>query len=93
MTTYRIEFGRLGEGRPVPDLTVTAADRAELVRAVTAHAIPHLAPVLTELGRPEAADCWFEPTADMTAGQFLHIDLAHGRALRFCGARIAPTTA
>ncbi|TVL89811.1 hypothetical protein [Streptomyces sp. SAJ15] len=88
MTTYRIEFGHLGDTRPVPDLTLTCDDPTAFARAVTEHAIPYLRPVLTEMGRPEMADCIFQMNRKRTAGQFLWLDLAAGRGARFCGARL-----
>lgn len=88
MTTYTVEFGHLGEGRPVPDLTVETDDINEFHRAVAKHAIPHMKPVLTEMGRPEAADCIFHTNKDMSMGQFLWIDFQTGGGARFCAARI-----
>ncbi|WP_049569125.1 hypothetical protein [Streptomyces sp. SBT349] len=88
MATYTVEFGHLGDGRPVPDLTITTDDVNEFHRAVAAHAIPYMRPVLEEMGHPEAADCFFHATPDMTAGQFMWLDLAAGKGGRFCAARI-----
>ncbi|MFJ4637517.1 hypothetical protein ACIP69_18070 [Streptomyces hygroscopicus] len=88
MTSYTIEFGHLGEGRPVPDLTVDTDDINEFHRAVARHAIPYMKPVLTEMGHPEAADCFFHTNKDMSMGQFMWIDFQSGKGGRFCAARI-----
>ncbi|MCX5584226.1 hypothetical protein [Streptomyces erythrochromogenes] len=88
MTTYQLEFGRLGETYPVPPLTVTAANRHELARRVEEHASPFLAPVLAELGRPELADCLFRTDRNATCGEFMWLDLAGGVGASFCAARI-----
>lgn len=88
MTTYTIEFGYLGDSRPVPDLTLDTDDPNEFHRAVVSHAVPHLRPVLEKMGRPEAADCIFQTNKDRTMGQFLWLDLAGGKGARFCAARI-----
>ena len=88
MTTYTIEFGYLGEGRPVPDLTVEADDPNEFHRAVAKHAIPYMKPVLEQMGHPEAADCFFHTNKAMSMGQFMWLDLAAGKGGRFCAARI-----
>jgi hypothetical protein len=61
-TTYRIEFGRLGDGYPVPAATITATDINDLQGQIVAHAKPHLAPVLAGMGHPEMADCVFAAT-------------------------------
>jgi len=94
VTTYHVEFGHLGDGRPVPDLTVdydpAADDRrgTGFERAVAEHAIPYLRPVLEKLGHPEYADCIFVTGKGMTHGHFMWIDLVAGQAARFCPARI-----
>lgn len=89
MTTYTVEFGHLGEGRrPVPDLTVTTDDINEFHRAVAEHAIPYMKPVLTEMGHPEFADCFFRTNKDRTMGDFMWLDLAADKHARFCAARI-----
>ncbi|MEU7240247.1 hypothetical protein [Streptomyces sparsogenes] len=88
MTRYTVEFGYLGEGRPVPDLTVDTDDINEFHRAVAKHAIPYMRPVLTDMGHPEAADCFFQTNTDRTMGQFVWLDLAAGKGARFCAARI-----
>lgn len=86
-TTYRIEFG---PAWPVPPITVDFADRNAAARQVAAHAIPHLKPKLTELGRPELADCFFQTDRALTVGQFMWLDLAGEKAAQFCPARITP---
>jgi hypothetical protein len=89
--TYRIEFGKVGDTYPVPPLTVEHTDPNQFARAVAVHAIPHLRPVLTDMGRPELADCFFRvDPKDPTYGDFLWVDLAGGRAAQFCPARIVP---
>lgn len=88
MTTYHVEFGHLGDERPVPDLTLTADDPNEFARAVAEHAIPHLRPVLTAMGHPEAADCFFHINKEHTGGQFMWVDLFAGKGAKFCAARI-----
>ncbi|WP_354643907.1 hypothetical protein [Kitasatospora camelliae] len=89
MTTYRVQFGKLGDDFPVPTLTATAANRDDLCRQIQNHARPHMLPVLTELGRPELADqSFFHLTPDLTGGQFLALSLAHGTGARFLPARI-----
>lgn len=90
-TTYRIEFGKVGETYPVPPITLERTDPNEFARAVAAHAIPYLTPVLTEMGRPELADCFFRvDPKDPTYGDFLWIDLASNKAAQFCPARLTP---
>jgi len=91
MAHYAIEFGALGDTRPVPDLTVQTTDLNVLDKAVVEHARPHITPVLTELGRPELADCLFRMNKDRTMGQFLHLNLATGMAAEFLPARITTT--
>lgn len=88
MTVYRIEFG---PAWPVPPITVDFSDRTEADRAVAKHAIPHLRPVLIEKGRPELADCFFQTNRELTAGQFMWLDLAGEKAAQFCPARLTPT--
>lgn len=88
MTTYHLEFGKLGATYPVPPLTVDADDINDFHRAVARHAIPYLTPVLTEMGRPEAADCFFRTNKDRSMGEFMWLDLAAQRGARFCPARI-----
>lgn len=92
MPTLNIEFGALGDGHPVPPLTLTgdtATDPNLFARAVAEHAIPHLRPVLTELGHPEYADCIFNRSSkDPTYGEFMWLDLAAQKGARFCPARI-----
>ena len=88
MTHYTVEFGHLGEGRPVPDLTIETDDINEFHRAVAKHAIPYMKPVLTEMGQPEAADCFFQTNKDLTMGQFMWLDLVAEKGARFCAARI-----
>jgi hypothetical protein len=94
MTTYHVKFGHLGEGRPVPDLTFDYDPAAEdrrgtaFERAVADHAIPYLRPVLTEMGRPELADCFFQTDQGRTRGQFVWLDLAAGDGATFCAAQI-----
>jgi hypothetical protein len=92
MTTYRIEFGKVGDSYPVPELTLEHTDPNVFARAVAEHAIPHLRPVLDELGRPELADCFFRTDpADPTYGEFMWLDLAGGIGARFCPARVTAT--
>ena len=85
MTTYTVEFG---PAWPVPEFTITTDDPNVFDRAVAAHAIPHLTPVLAEKGRPELADCFFRTSKDGTVGEFMWLDLAGGEGARFCPARI-----
>lgn len=90
--TYRIEFGKVGDSYPVPPVTLEHADPNEFARQVAAHAIPYLRPVLTEMGRPELADCFFRTDPkDPSYGDFLWVDLASGRGAQFCPARLTPT--
>lgn len=91
MALYEIEFGALGDSRPVPNLTVQTTDLNVLDRAVAEHARPHITPVLTEMGRPELADCLFRMNRDRTVGQFLHLNMATGMAAEFLAARITTT--
>jgi hypothetical protein len=91
MATYQIEFGALGDTRPVPPLTVQTTDPNVLARTVEEHARPHITPVLAELGHPEYADCLFRTNRDRTAGEFLYLDLPAGKGARFLGARITTT--
>lgn len=88
---YRIEFGKVGDTYPVPPITLDRTDPNEFARQVAAHAIPYLKPVLTEMGRPELADCFFrtDPT-DPTYGDFLWIDIVSNKGAQFCPARLAP---
>jgi hypothetical protein len=88
MTTYRIEFGKVGETYPVPELTLAYDDPNVFARAVAEHAIPHLAPVLAEKGQPELSDCFFSTDRALTVGAFMHIDLAGESVTRFCPARL-----
>lgn len=88
MATYQLEFGKLGDARPVPPLTVQTTDPNVLSRTVVEHARPHITPVLTEMGRPELADCLFQTTPDRTKGHFLWLDLAGEKAASFLPARI-----
>jgi hypothetical protein len=89
MTTYRIEFGKLGDTRPVPAVTITAADRDDLCRQIQDHARPHMLPALTELGWPELAEqAFFHPSRDLSSGQFLALSLAAGTGAKFLPARI-----
>lgn len=88
MPTYAIEFGALGNSRPVPPLTIQTDDINDLHRTVAKHAIPYLTPVLAEMGHPQAADCFFRTNDDRTLGEFVWLDLAAGRGARFCPARI-----
>lgn len=91
MATYQLEFGKLGDTYPVPPLTVTTRDINELSRTVVEYARPHITPVLTEMGRPELADCLFQTTPDRTKGHFLWLDLAGVKAASFLPARIITT--
>lgn len=93
MPTYSIEFGKLGDTYPVPPLTVTADGDTALCRAVEQHAMPYLRPALTELGRPEAADCIFHTNENNTYGEFMTLNLAAGTGARFCAARITTVAA
>ncbi|MFF7022966.1 hypothetical protein ACFY97_18435 [Streptomyces klenkii] len=88
MATYQLEFGKVGETYPVPPLTATADTIEDLCRQVEQHAIPHLKPTLTEMGRPELADCFFRLSSDPTYGDFLWLDLVAGAGARFCAVRI-----
>lgn len=92
MTTYHLEFGKVGDGYPVPPTTVTAGDETTFVHAVAQYAIPYLRPALETEGRPELADCFFRANEDCTAGEFMWVDLPTGQGARFCGARIFITT-
>lgn len=89
-TTYRIEFG---PAWPVPPLTLEHTDPNQFHRAVAAHAIPHLKPVLAERGHPEYADCFFHTDRDLTVGEFMWLDLAGGNGARFCPARLTAVPA
>jgi hypothetical protein len=91
MATYEIEFGALGDSRPVPPLTVQTTDPDTFSRKVVEHARPHITPVLADMGRPELADCLFRMNPDRTMGQFLWLDLAAGKAAEFLPARITTT--
>lgn len=91
MTTYHIEFGKVGDTYPVPPLTLQFDEINAFYRAVGDHAIPHLRPVLTEMGRPELADCLFHMSKDRSVGQFLWLDLAAGKGARFCPVRLTVT--
>lgn len=91
MSTYSIEFGKLGDGYPVPPLTVTTDDDNEFHRAVAAHAIPYLRPILEQLGHPEYADCFFNVNRERAYGEFMWLDLVGGQGARFCPARITAT--
>ncbi|MFH9389806.1 hypothetical protein OH810_31735 (plasmid) [Streptomyces albidoflavus] len=90
MTTYRIEFGKVGDTYPVPPITVDWTDPNRAAREVAAHAIPHLKPVLESLGRPELADCLFSADRERAYGEFMWLDLAGERGARFCPARLTP---
>ncbi|MGW1744521.1 hypothetical protein ACWCRD_02665 [Streptomyces sp. NPDC002092] len=83
--TYRIEFG---PAWPVPPITLEYADPNVFHRAVAAHAIPHLRPILAEKGHPEFADCFFRVNRELTAGEFWYVDLVGGKGARFCPARL-----
>jgi hypothetical protein len=85
VTTYRIEFG---PAWPVPPITVDFSDPTQAHRTVAEHAIPHLRPVLAEKGRPELADCFFQTNQELTAGQFMWLDLTGEKAAQFCPARL-----
>lgn len=92
MTTYTVSFGKLGDTYPVPDVNLTADDPNEFARAVAEHAIPHLRPILAELGHPEYADCFFNHSAkNPSYGEFMWLDLVGGKGARFCPARISET--
>lgn len=91
MATYEIEFGALGGVRPVPPLTVRTTDPNVLNEAVVDHARPYITPALTELGRPELADCLFRTNRQRSMGQFLHLNFATGMAAEFLPARITTT--
>lgn len=84
---YHIEFG---PAWPMPPITLEYADPNDFHRAVAAHAIPHLRPVLAEKGRPELADCFFKVNSELTAGEFWYVDLVGGGGARFCPARLTP---
>lgn len=89
MTTYLIEFGPVGDARPVPPLTLAEDDRDAFCRAVARHAIPYLTPVLAEMGHPEYADCLFRTNKSRTLGEFMWLSLAAGVGASFCRARIS----
>ncbi|WP_331756310.1 DUF4326 domain-containing protein (plasmid) [Streptomyces sp. NBC_01590] len=91
MARYDIEFGKLGDSRPVPDLTVQTTDPDVLGRTVADHARPYITPVLAEMGHPEYADCLFRTTPDRSMGEFLWLDLAGARGVAFLAARITTT--
>ncbi|SCF61987.1 hypothetical protein [Streptomyces sp. Ncost-T10-10d] len=91
MTTYRIEFGKVGDIYPVSPLTLPLDEINAFCRQVAEHAIPYLRPVLTEMGRPELADCLFHMNEDRSMGQFLWLDLAAGKGAQFCPARLSAT--
>lgn len=88
MTTYQLEFGKVGDSYPVPPLTLQTSDPDEFAKAVAQHAIPHLRPALEVAGRPELADCVFVADLAHGHGHFLWLDLVTGEGARFCGARI-----
>jgi len=93
MTNYRIEFDP-GGIFTVPPITVDFSDPNQAARTVANHAIPHLTPVLTEMDRPELADCFFRTDpADPTYGEFMWLDLVGGTGARFCPARLTPVIA
>lgn len=94
MTTYRLDFGKVGDTCPVPatSITVDSSDENALPRAVVAYAIPYLKPALEAAGCPEFADCFFRTDpADPTYGEFMWLDLASGGGARFCATRITTT--
>lgn len=88
MTTYRIEFGKIGDTHPVPPLTAELTEINEFCRTVAHHAIPHLKPVLEDMGRPELADCFFRTNKERTMGEFMWLNLPSGDGARFCPARL-----
>ena len=92
MTTYNLDFGKVGDSYPVPPATITTDDETAFVRAVAEYAIPHLRPALEAEGRPELADCFFRTNADCTVGEFIWLDLPTGAGARFCGSRITVAT-
>ncbi|MDX3839850.1 hypothetical protein [Streptomyces europaeiscabiei] len=85
---YLVEFG---PAWPIPPIAVDYSDPDTAEREIAAHAIPHLKPLLAARARPELADCFFHPNRDLTAGQFLWLDLAGREGARFCPARLTPT--
>ncbi len=85
--TYHVEFG---PAWAVPPITVDFTDRTRAAREVAAHAIPHLTPVLDEVGHPEYADCFFRTDRQLTEGSFMWISLADGMSATFCPARLTP---
>ncbi|MEU8469551.1 hypothetical protein AB0F30_16785 [Streptomyces sp. NPDC029006] len=89
-TTYRVEFG---PAWPIPPITLPYTDPNVFCRAIAEHAIPHLRPILTEKGRPELADCFFQTNRELTVGQFMWISLAGEKAAQFCPARLTPAAA
>ncbi|MFE9770008.1 hypothetical protein ACFYPC_36710 [Streptomyces sp. NPDC005808] len=93
MTTYSLEFGKVGDMYPVPATAITVDDSDEnaLPRAVAAYAIPFLKPALEAAGHPEYADCLFRTTSDPSYGDFMWVDLLSGEGARFCATRITPT--
>ncbi|GAA1887621.1 hypothetical protein GCM10009837_06700 [Streptomyces durmitorensis] len=91
MTTYSLEFGKVGDTYPVPATTITADDENVFHRAVAEYAIPYLKPALEAAGCPELADCFFRVNSDHSYGDFVWLDLPSGKGARFCATRITPT--
>ncbi|MYY79695.1 MULTISPECIES: hypothetical protein [unclassified Streptomyces] len=89
MTTYQLQFGKVGDTYPVPDTTITAEDETAFAQAVAEYAIPYLKPALEAAGCPEFGDCFFRTTSDPGYGDFMWIDLASGGGARFCATRIS----
>lgn len=92
MTTYNLEFGKVGASYPVPPTTIMADDETAFARAVARYAIPYLRPALEAEGRPELADCFFRANEACTVGEFMWLDLSTGQMARFCGTRIVVAT-
>lgn len=90
MTTYSLEFGKVGEVYPVPPAEITVDDRDENAfhRAVAAYAIPHLEPALEAAGCPEFADCFFRHDPERTHGDFLWLAPDFTGGASFCATRI-----
>ncbi|MGW8846563.1 hypothetical protein ACWGNE_02170 [Streptomyces xiamenensis] len=89
MTTYTVQYDRLGDHRPIPDLTVEAADRAALEAAVNAHAKPFLADALIEIGHGSYAEkAFFDLNRQGDGGRFIVFDAAIPAFIKLTGVRI-----
>ncbi|MFE1362600.1 hypothetical protein [Streptomyces harbinensis] len=89
MPTYTVQYDHLGGHRPIPDLTVDAADRTTLEAAVNAHAKPYLADALIEIGHGHYADqAFFDLNAQGDGGRFIVFDAGIPAFIKLTGARI-----